>query len=425
MTPNYTPDVIPGPRGAIWDGELAALLDAEENRQQSTIDLIASENYPSAAVRLALATVLSGKYAEGYPGRRYYQGNAVMDEIENLTINRARALFGVEHVNVQPHSGAEANHAVYLALCQPGDTILSITLASGGHLSHGASVAFGARYYNVVQADVDPATERLDYEVFADLARQHRPKLIWIGTSAYSRWYDYERLRQIADSVGAHLAADIAHVSGLIAAGVAPSPVGMAHVITSTTHKTLRGPRGALILTDDPDVAKAVDRAVFPGLQGGPHMHTIAAVAAALYEASTDAFREYAQNVLANAQTLAKGLQDAGLTLVSGGTDNHLMTIKLTDPVRYPQGRAAAIALEAAGVVTNRNSIPFDSHPPLNPGGIRVGTPAMTTCGFGQEQFAHVASVIASVLTSELSPTEAEATRQELAQLRKEFPLPG
>jgi glycine hydroxymethyltransferase len=414
-----------GPIAAPWDSELAALLAAEEDRQQSTVNLIASENYASFAVRQALATVLAAKYAEGYPGRRYYQGNAVMDEIEGLAIARAGAVFGVEYVNVQAHSGAEANHAVYFGLCQPGDTILSITLASGGHLSHGAPVAFGARYYNVVQADVDPQTEYLDYDVLADLAARHRPKLIWIGTSSYSRWYDYARLRHIADSAGAYLAADIAHVSGLVAAGVAPSPAGHAHVITSTTHKTLRGPRGALIMTSDPEIAKAVNRAVFPGLQGGPHMHVIAGIAAALHEAATEPFRAYAQRVLDNAQVLARGLVAGGLDLVSGGTDNHLMTIRLTGPARFPQGRAAATALEAAGVVTNRNGVPYDAHPPLNPGGIRVGTPAMTTCGLREAEFTRIADVIASVLTRDVGDAGLDAMRQEMQLLRKDFPLPA
>jgi glycine hydroxymethyltransferase len=428
MTITSNPTALPtdpsSEPGSDPDPQLSSLLRSEHERQATTINLIASENYASATVRNALSSVLSAKYAEGYPGRRYYQGNAVMDDLERLAASRACELFDVDHANLQAHSGAEANHAVYLGLCKPGDTVLSITLSSGGHLSHGAPVAFGARYYSVVQADVDPHTEILDLDTLADLAERHRPRLIWIGTSSYSRWYDYERLRQIADSVGAYLAADIAHVAGLVAAGVAPTPVGHAHVITSTTHKTLRGPRGAMILTQDPDLAKQIDRAVFPGLQGGPHMHVIAGIAAALREASTSQFHAYARQVLENAQALARTLTEDGLALVSGGTDNHLMTIKLTDPVRYPQGRAAAETLETAGIVTNRNSIPYDPHPPLNPGGLRLGTAAMTTCGMGTEQLTALGHTITQVLTQDLTPAELQEIRDEMHHLRQGYPLP-
>jgi glycine hydroxymethyltransferase len=406
------------------DPELAELLSAEEQRQATTIDLIPSENYASPAVLAAIATVTSAKYAEGYPGRRYYQGGGVIDQIEQLAIDRTRSLFGVEHANVQAHSGAEANHAVYYALCQPGDTTIGLEIPSGGHLTHGAKPTFVARYYNPVTYRVDRESELIDHDALAVLVEQHRPRLLMMGTSSYPRAFDWPRLAEIAHAAGAYLVADVAHVAGLVAGGAQPSPLPHADVVTTTTHKTLRGPRGALIMTNDPDLATRIDKAVFPGLQGGPHEHHIAGIAAALHEAGQPAFASYAHQVIENAASLAGGLLDHGFSLVAGGTDNHLMVIQLPRSGVAASGRQAAEALEEAGLVANSNAVPYDPAPPFNPSGVRYGTPAATTCGMGPAEMHQIASWTQRVLRN-LDDTAVRAEiREEVRKLRADHPIP-
>ena len=384
--------------------------------------LIASENYVSHAVAEAQGSHLTNKYAEGYPGRRYYGGCEHVDVAEQLAIDRLKELFGADHANVQPHSGAQANMAAYFALLEPGDTVLGMKLDQGGHLTHGSPVNFSGKLYSFVSYGVDRETEYIDYHEVGRLAREHRPKLIVAGATAYPRIIDFPRFRQIADEVGALLMVDIAHIAGLIAAGVHPSCLPHAQVVTSTTHKTMRGPRGAFILCDE-ERAKSIDRAVFPFSQGGPMMHTIAAKAVAFREALSEEFREYQRNIVANAQTLAAELEAGGLRIVSGGTDNHLMLVDLT-PLDTT-GKDAEDALGRVHMTVNKNAIPFDPKPPRVTSGLRLGTPAVTSRGFGREEMARVASFIIQVLTNPGDEQVEARVRQEVVELTSGFPVPG
>ncbi|MET9226723.1 serine hydroxymethyltransferase [Lentzea sp. NPDC003310] len=373
------------------DPEIATLIQAEERRQASKLRMIASENDVSAAVLEATGSVLTNKYSEGYPGKRYYEGQQVIDQVEQLAIDRAKSLFGVDHANVQPLSGAPANLAVYLAFLQPGDTVMGMSLPMGGHLTHGWSVSATGKWFNAVQYEVRKDTGVVDLDEVRALALAERPKVIFCGGTAIPRTIDFPAFAEIANEVGALLVADIAHIAGLVAGGAHPSPVGHAPVITTTTHKTLRGPRGAMILCDA-DHAKAIDRAVFPGLQGGPHDHTTAAIAVALHEASQPEFREYAHTIVKNAKALADALLDRGFDLVSGGTDNHLVLIDLTS--KLIGGKPAARALDRAGIELNYNAVPFDTRKPFDPSGIRLGTAGVTTRGLKPEQMPLIADWI-------------------------------
>ncbi|HEX5548376.1 MAG TPA: serine hydroxymethyltransferase [Ktedonobacterales bacterium] len=404
------------------DPDIANLIRREEHRQFTGIELIASENYVSAAVAETMSCVMTNKYAEGLPGKRYYGGCEVVDEAERLAIERAKQLFGAEHANVQPHSGAQANAAAYLALIQLGDTVLGMDLKQGGHLTHGAKVNFSGKFYNFVPYGVSPETETIDYDELERVAQEHKPKLIVAGFSAYSRTLDFARFRQIADSVGALLMADIAHVAGLVAAGLYPNPVPYCHVVTTTTHKTLRGPRGALILSTAEWGAK-IDKAVFPGTQGGPLMHIIAAKAVAFKEALDPAFTVYQQQVIDNAQALATSLQDHGLRLVSGGTDNHLMLVDVR-PL-HVTGKDAEDALQAVNITVNKNGIPFDPEPPVRTSGVRLGTPAVTTRGFGTSEMREVAGLIADAIEKRNDPDAVQQTKERALALATSFPLPG
>lgn len=381
---------------AKLDTSVFSAIDREAHRQNSQIELIASENIVSAAVLRAQGSVLTNKYAEGYPGKRYYGGCEFVDEVEAIAIERSRQLFKSEFANVQPHSGAQANGAVFLALLNPGDTFLGMSLAHGGHLTHGASVAISGKWFKPVHYHVREDDHRIDMDEVRDLALQHRPKLIIAGGSAYPRVIDFKAFREIADEVGAYLMVDMAHFAGLVAAGVHPSPVPHAHVVTTTTHKTLRGPRGGMILTNDPDLAKKFNSAVFPGMQGGPLMHVIAAKAVAFGEALEPEFRTYATNVVANAKALAARLSAKGFEIVSGGTDTHLMLVDLRP--KGVTGRDAEITLEHAGLTCNKNGIPFDPQKPAITSGIRLGTPAATTRGFGVAEFEMVGDCIDQVI---------------------------
>ena len=409
------------------DPALAAVLSGEFRRQQEQIELIASENIVSRAVLETQGSVLTNKYAEGYPGKRYYGGCEVVDEAEVLAIDRAKALFGCDYANVQPHSGSQANQAVFMATLTPGDTFMGMDLAAGGHLTHGKSVNQSGKWFRPVSYAVRPQDDLIDYDQAAELALAERPKVIIAGGSAYSRHIDFARFREIADSVDALLMADIAHYSGLVAGGVYPNPFPHAHVVTTTTHKTLRGPRGGLILTNDKKLAKKLDSAVFPGLQGGPLMHVIAAKAVAFGEALRPEFKVYAQQVIDNARALADSLQQAGFRIVSGGTDSHLMLVDLTP--KGVSGADAEVALERAGITTNKNGIPFDPLPPVQTSGIRVGTPAGTTRGFGEAEFRQVGRWIGEVLDGvatggDNSAVEAKV-RSEVLALTKRFPIYG
>ena len=381
---------------AMSDPEVAHAITGELARQQDQIELIASENYVSRAVLEAQGSIFTNKYAEGYPGKRYYQGCHFADVVETLAIERARKLFGCGFANVQPHSGAQANGAVFLALLQPGDTIMGLSLAAGGHLTHGAKPAQSGKWFNAVQYGVDETTHLMDLEAIARLARETRPKLIIAGGSAYPRIIDFAGMRAIADEVGAFLMVDMAHFAGLVAAGVHPSPFPHAHVATTTTHKTLRGPRGGLILTDDEALARKINSAVFPGLQGGPLVHVIAAKAVAFGEALRPAFRDYSRAVVANARVLAATLEARGCALVAGGTDTHLALVDLRP--KGLTGADADEALERARITCNKNGVPFDPLPPTRTSGIRVGSPAGTTRGFGQAEFRAIGEMIADVL---------------------------
>jgi glycine hydroxymethyltransferase len=404
------------------DPEVAAIIEREQERHRLGFELIASENYASAAVLEALGTVLCTKYAEGYPGKRYYGGCQHVDEVEELAISRLTQLFGADHANVQPHSGAEANRAAYTALMEVGDAAMGMNLAQGGHLTHGLAVNFSGKLYHFVHYGVARDTELLDYDAMAALAREHKPKVIVVGATAYPRIIDFARCREIADEVGAYLLADIAHIAGLVAVGLHPSPVPHAHVITSTTHKTLRGPRGAFILCQA-DLAQKIDRAVFPGTQGGPHMHSIAAKAVCFGEALRPEFSEYQRRIVENARVLAEELQGHGLRIVSGGTDNHLLLVDVG--VKGITGRDAQVALEAVGITVNKNTIPYDERPPMVGSGIRIGTPAVTSRGFGTDEMRLIAALIARILANIDDEKVAAAVRREVRELAASFPVPG
>jgi glycine hydroxymethyltransferase len=405
------------------DPDIARLLRREAKRQATGIELIASENFVSEAVLAATGSVLTNKYAEGYPGRRYYGGCEVVDEVEQLAIDRAKALFGADHANVQPHSGSQANEAVYRAVCDVGDTVLAMNLDHGGHLTHGSPVNFSGKLYRIVPYGVRKDTEQIDYDEVRRLAVKHRPKLIQCGTTAYSRVVDFAAFREIADEVGAVLFADIAHIAGLVATGLHPTPVGQAQIVTTTTHKTLRGPRGGLILCDEP-FAKKINSAVFPGGQGGPLMHVIAAKAVALKEAQSSDFRAYSEAVLANARSLADELMRAGFHVVSGGTDTHVFLLSLVD--RETTGKAAEKALERAGITANKNMVPFDPRKPTVTSGIRLGSPAVTTRGMGHPEMVEIAALLVRVL--EAPDDEASLARvcEQVEALCGRYPLyPG
>jgi glycine hydroxymethyltransferase len=404
------------------DPEIAEIIRREERRQFEGIELIASENYVSAAVNEACACVMTNKYAEGVPGKRYYGGCEYVDESERLAIARAKQLFGAEHANVQPHAGAQANAAVYLALLKPGDTVLGMALDQGGHLTHGSKVNFSGKLYNFIPYGVHQETETIDYDALERLAQEHKPRLIVAGFSAYPRFLDFARFRQIADSVGALLMADIAHVAGLVAVGLYPNPLPHCHVVTTTTHKTLRGPRGALILCTA-ELAASIDKGVFPGTQGGPLEHIIAAKAVAFREALQPDFKQYQQRVLDNAQALAAALQEHGFRLVSGGTDNHLMLVDVR-PLEVT-GRDAEAALEAVHIHTNKNAIPFDPQPPVRTSGVRLGTPAVTTRGFGTAEMRTVADLIHEAIVHREDAAAVARTRARALALATRFPLPG
>jgi len=404
------------------DPKISHALELEAKRQRETINLIASENYASRAVLQAEGSFLTNKYAEGYPGKRYYGGCENVDIVEDLAIQRAKELFKAQHANVQPHSGAQANMASYYALLEYGDTVMGMSLAHGGHLTHGAPVSFSGKSYNFIHYGVNRETERMDYPEIERLAKKHKPKLIVAGASAYPRIIDFERFRQIADLVGAKLMVDMAHIAGIVAAGLHPTPIPYAEVITSTTHKTLRGPRSGFILTRK-ELAPAIDSAVFPRMQGGPLMHVVAGKAVCFWEAMQPAFTDYQRAVLANARALASGLQQNGLRLISGGTDNHLVLVDLTST--GITGRQAEEALGTAGIVVNRNSIPFDRQPPRTTGGIRLGTPAVTTRGFGGEEIKQIAAMIIKILTHIDNPKIKKEVREEVGQICSRFPVPG
>jgi glycine hydroxymethyltransferase len=412
----------------VADPEVAELIAREDQRQRDSIRLIASENYASKAVLEAGASSLTNKYAEGYPGKRYYEGMDWIDPLERLAIERAKAVFGAEHANVQPYSGSPANLAALLALCKPGDTTMGLALPAGGHLTHGWKVSATGIYYKSVQYGVRESDHRIDLDQVRDLAREHQPKLIWVGHSAYPRILDFEGFASIAAEVGAYLVADIAHVAGLVAGGAHPSPIPHCHVVTTTTHKTLRGPRGGLILCKQ-EFAKDIDKAVFPGLQGGPHNHTTAAKAVAFKEALDPSFKDYAHGVVANAKALAEALLAAGYELVTGGTDNHLMLVDLSN--RGISGRVAAKALNRCGIELNGNSIPFDKRTPFDPSGIRIGLAALTSRGMQIEHMPTVASLIdkgireAAAHDGTVSVEFAANLRAEVAELMQSFPAPG
>lgn len=421
-------DSVGEPALAEADPDVWRLLQSEDTRQRDCLRLIASENYVSRAVLDASASSLTNKYAEGYPGRRYYEGMEFIDPLEGLAIERAKRLFGAEHANVQPYSGSPANLAVLLALCEPGDVTMGLALPAGGHLTHGWKVSATGIYYRSVQYGVRRDDHRIDLDEVRTMAKEHRPKLIWCGHSAYPRQLDFAAFASIAEEVGAHLVADIAHVAGLVAGGVHPDPVPHCAAVTTTTHKTLRGPRGGLILCRG-DHAKAIDKAVFPGLQGGPHNHTTAAKAVAFKEASTDAFKRYAGAIVTNAKRLAEHMLERGLSLVTGGTDNHLLLIDLTN--RGISGRTAAKALNRCGIELNANSIPFDPRKPFDPSGIRLGLSSLTSRGLTEAEMSSVADVIDRSVTEAAakdgSPDDAfcERMRGEIRELLRPFPAPG
>lgn len=403
------------------DPEVAEALEYEAKRQDETIELIASENYVSRAVLEAQGSVLTNKYAEGYPGHRYYGGCQYVDIVERLAMQRTRALFGADHANVQPHSGSQANAAAYMALLNLGDTVLAMSLAHGGHLTHGHRLSFSGMEYNFTHYGVDRTMERIDYDALEAQARELRPKAIVAGASAYSRIIDFARLREIASSVGAYLIVDMAHIAGLVAAGLHPSPVPYADIITSTTHKTLRGPRGGLILCKQ-ELAERVDKAVFPGIQGGPLMHIIAAKAVALGEALRAEFKRYQRAVISNAQALAEELIRQGLRLVSGGTDNHMMLVDLTSV--GITGKDAEGLLDEAGIACNKNLIPYDPRPPRVASGIRLGTPAMTTRGCGPDEMRQVARLVVRTLRAGKEEAAIRRVREETLALCRAFPVP-
>jgi len=405
-----------------FDPEVAQAIIDEAQREEEKIVLIASENYASKAVLEAQGSLLTNKYAEGYPGRRYYGGCQYVDVVESLAIKRAKQIFGAEHVNVQPHSGAQANMAVYFSVLKPGDTIMGMSLAHGGHLTHGMSLNFSGMLYKVVSYGVEKETCQIDYEKVAELANAERPKMIVVGASAYSRTIHFDRFRKIADQVGAMLMVDMAHIAGLVAAGLHPSPVPYADFVTTTTHKTLRGPRGGMILCLE-KYAKAIDKSVFPGIQGGPLMHVIAAKAVAFKEALTDGFKVYQQQVIKNAKGLAQSLLSKGYAIVSGGTDNHLMCVNLTHV--GVTGKEAEEALDIAGITVNKNAIPFDERPPAQASGIRLGTPVVTTRGMKEKEMELIAAFIDTVLKNRKDERVLASVRSEVTALCKQFSYGG
>jgi glycine hydroxymethyltransferase len=404
------------------DPEIATLIEAEERRQRDKVRLIASENYVSHAVLAATGSVLTNKYSEGYAGKRYYEGQQLIDPIETLAIDRAKSLFGADHANVQPYSGSPCNLAVYLAFLQPGDTVMGMSLPHGGHLTHGWNVSITGKWFRSVQYGVRRDTGYIDYDEARDIARKERPKLIWAGGTAIPRTVDFEAFASIATEVGAIFAADIAHIAGLIAAGVHPSPVPYADAITTTTHKTLRGPRGAMFLSKA-EHAQVMDKALFPGLQGGPHNHTTAAIAVALKEAAQPSFKTYARQVVANAKALATGLNERGFDLVSGGTDNHLILVDLTN--KNVPGKVAAKALDRAGIELNYNAVPFDPRKPFDPSGLRIGTAAVTSRGMREPEMAEVAAWIDKVVSATDDDGLTERVAGEIRELCAKFPAPG
>lgn len=404
------------------DPEIYSLVMQEERRQNDKIRLIASENYVSRAVLETTGSVLTNKYSEGYAGKRYYEGQQLIDQVEQLAIKRAKDLFGAEHVNVQPYSGSPANIATYLAFLNPGDTILGMALPHGGHLTHGAKVSISGRYFDAQSYELDAATGLLNYDSIRQKALAVRPKIIIAGHSAYPRILDFKKFKQIADEVNALLMVDMAHFAGLVAGGVHPSPVPYADVVTTTTHKSLRGPRGAMILCKAKH-APAIDKAVFPGVQGGPHDNTTAAIAVALKEAATDSFKRYAAQILKNAKTLADSLMAKGFTLITNGTDNHLMLVDLTN--KNISGKTAAKALDKAGIVLNYNVVPYDKRKPVDPSGIRIGTPAVTTRGFKENEMLLVSSLIEKVISDPENDELLANTAEEVKKLCSHFPAPG
>ncbi|HTJ44739.1 MAG TPA: serine hydroxymethyltransferase [Kofleriaceae bacterium] len=404
------------------DPEIADLIVAEERRERDTIRLIASENYASAAVCAASGSILQNKYSEGYAGKRYYEGQQEIDKIETLAIDRAKALFGAEHANVQPYSGSPANLAIYLAFLKPGDTVMGMGLPAGGHLTHGWNVSITGMFFKAVQYGVRKSDGRIDLDEVRDLAKKERPKLLFAGGTAIPRTIDFEAFGAIAKEVGAIFAADIAHIAGLIAGGVHPSPVPVADIVSTTTHKTLRGPRGGMLMSTAAH-AKAIDRAVFPGLQGGPHNHTTAAIAVTLKEAATPAFKQYAAQIVANAKALAAALVERGFALVTGGTDNHLILADLTN--KNVPGKAAAKALDEAGIVLNYNTVPFDPRKPFDPSGVRIGTPAVTSRGMKEAEMRQIAAWIDQVVAAPTDASVKERVAGEVRELCKKFPAPG
>ena len=403
------------------DPEVSTIIRKEETRQETNLELIASENIASRAVREAVGSVMTDKYAEGYPGKRYYGGCEFMDEVETLAIERAKTLFGAQWANVQPHSGASANMAVYFALLEPGDKMLAMNLAHGGHLTHGSPVNFTGKLYQVIPYGVREDTEQLDYDEIAKLAEEHKPKIIVSGATAYSRKIDFARFREIADSVGAYLMTDMAHPAGLVAAGEYPTPVPHAHVVTSTTHKTLRGPRGGMVLSNDLEIGAKIDKTVFPGLQGGPLMHCIAGKAVCYHEALQPAFKAYAKQIRANADALAAAMTEQGFRVVSGGTESHLMLIDLR-PYGIT-GKVAQITLDEVSITTNKNSIPFDPEKPFVTSGLRLGTPAVTSRGMKEGEMATIASLISRALKNHENETELASVRQDVVALTSQFPI--
>ncbi len=404
----------------IQDPDIATAIANEINRQVSKLELIASENFTSPAVRQAMGSVLTHKYAEGYPGKRYYGGCEFVDQVEDLARDRAKQLFGAGYVNVQPHSGSQANMAVYFAACKPGDTVLGMNLAHGGHLTHGSPVNFSGKLFNIVSYGVSPETKTIDYDEVLRIAKESRPKMIIAGASAYPRIIDFKRFREIADEVGAVLMVDMAHIAGLIAADLHPSCIEYAHYTTTTTHKTLRGPRGGMILSSE-DQTKTLNSQIFPGIQGGPLMHVIAAKAVAFGEALQPGFKQYQEQTLKNAGALAGYLKDAGFELVSGGTDNHLMLVDLTS--KDITGKEAETALDKAGITVNKNGIPFDTKPPTVTSGIRIGTPALTTRGMIEEDMQAVAEAITAAIENKDNDSVLDEIRLEVEDFAREFPL--
>ncbi len=404
------------------DPEVADLIVAEERRERDSIRLIPSENYVSHAVLAATGSVLTNKYSEGYAGKRYYEGQQVIDPLETLAVERAKALFGAEHANVQPYSGSPCNLAVYLAFLKPGDTVMGMSLPHGGHLTHGWNVSITGKFFRSVQYEVRRDTGLIDYDQVRDLAKSERPKLIWAGGTAVPRTIDFETFAEIAREVDAVFAADIAHIAGLVAGGAHPSPVPHADVVTTTTHKTLRGPRGAMFVSRAQH-ASVLDRAVFPGLQGGPHNHTTAAIAVALHEAARPEFAVYARQIVTNAQALAAGLLESGFDLVSGGTDNHLILIDLTN--KGVSGKVAAKALDRAGLETNYNTVPFDPRKPFDPSGLRIGTPSVTTRGMGTDEMRQVAAWMTAVVGTPEDDALLARIAGEVRELCSRFPAPG